>query len=55
MIQVNNPEPLWVGINTALPNRIIKLALEQKRFPELANLLQRYCHKDENLKNLGVI
>ncbi len=32
MIQVDS---VWVGINTALPNRIIKLALEQHLFPEL--------------------
>ncbi len=29
MIQVNNPEPTWVGINTGLPNRVMKLALEK--------------------------
>lgn len=29
-------ENTWVGINTALPNKIIKLALEQKLFPELS-------------------
>jgi sugar fermentation stimulation protein A len=32
MIQVNG---VWVGINTALPNRIIKIALQQHLFPEL--------------------
>ena len=31
----------WVGTNTAIPNRVIKLALEQKMFPELAD---RYDH-----------
>jgi sugar fermentation stimulation protein A len=29
-------EDTWVGINTALPNKIIKLALQQKLFSELA-------------------
>lgn len=33
MIQV---EKTWVGVNTALPNRVIKLALEQQLIPELA-------------------
>ena len=33
MIQINST---WVGTNTAIPNRVIKLALEQKLFPELA-------------------
>jgi sugar fermentation stimulation protein A len=28
-------ERVWVGINTALPNRLIKTALEQHLFPEL--------------------
>ncbi|MGL5082894.1 MAG: DNA/RNA nuclease SfsA [Microcoleaceae cyanobacterium] len=35
MIQVIDPQPVWVGINTAMPNRIVKLALEQRLFPEL--------------------
>jgi len=33
MIQVKNT---WVGINTSLPNKVIKLALEQNLLPELA-------------------
>jgi sugar fermentation stimulation protein A len=35
LIQVNDQKPTWVGVNTALPNRIVKLALEQRLFPEL--------------------
>lgn len=34
MIQIGNT---WVGVNTGLPNRVIKQALEQKIFPELAD------------------
>lgn len=34
MIEVNNT---WVGINTGLPNKVIKLALEQKVFAEITN------------------
>lgn len=37
LIEVNDNAPTWVGINTALPNRVIKLALEQHLFPELGN------------------
>ena len=37
MIQVYDNEPTWVGVNTALPNRIIKLALEKFLFPELGS------------------
>ncbi|MDJ0591439.1 MAG: DNA/RNA nuclease SfsA [Pleurocapsa sp. MO_226.B13] len=33
MIQIDST---WVGTNTAIPNRVIKLALEQKLFLELA-------------------
>jgi sugar fermentation stimulation protein A len=36
-IQVNDTKPTWVGINTALPNRVIKLALEQKIFSQLSD------------------
>lgn len=33
MIQVCDNEPTWVGVNTVLPNRIIKLALEKFLLP----------------------
>jgi len=33
MIKIDD---VWVGVNTALPNKVIKIALEQKIFPELA-------------------
>ena len=36
MIQVKD-KPTWIGVNTAMPNRIIKLALEQRLFTELGN------------------
>jgi sugar fermentation stimulation protein A len=32
MIQI---EGIWIGINTGLPNKLIKIALEQRLFPEL--------------------
>lgn len=32
MIEVNNA---WVGVNTGLPNKVIKLALQQGKIPEL--------------------
>jgi sugar fermentation stimulation protein A len=36
MIEVNDMgTPIWVGVNTALPNPVIKLALEDRLFPEL--------------------
>lgn len=35
IIQVQNPEPVWVGVNTALPNRVIKTVLEHHLIPEL--------------------
>ncbi|HAA31759.1 MAG TPA: DNA/RNA nuclease SfsA [Cyanobacteria bacterium UBA8553] len=36
MIQVNDNQPTWVGVNTGIPNRAIALALEQHLIPELA-------------------
>lgn len=32
MILIDN---IWVGVNTALPNQVVKLALENKLFPDL--------------------
>ncbi len=40
MIQVFDNQPTWVGINTMMPNRIVKLALEKFLFPELTNYQQ---------------
>ncbi|MBE9014982.1 DNA/RNA nuclease SfsA [Chroococcidiopsidales cyanobacterium LEGE 13417] len=42
-IEVNDNEPTWVVVNTALPNRIVKLALAQKLFPELGSYSQIRC------------
>ncbi|MEA5593513.1 DNA/RNA nuclease SfsA [Rivularia sp. UHCC 0363] len=35
MIQLHDNEPVWVGVNTGLPNKIIKIALQKYIFPEL--------------------
>lgn len=40
LIQVNENNPTWVGVNTALPNRVVKLALEAHLFPELNEYTQ---------------
>lgn len=40
LIQVHDNEPTWVGINTFLPNRIVKLALAKHLFPELGDYSQ---------------
>lgn len=40
LIQVQEQEPTWVGVNTALPNRVVKLALEKFLFPELGDYTQ---------------
>jgi len=37
LIKVCDTEPTWVGVNTGLPNRVIKLALELRLFHELGN------------------
>ncbi len=40
-IEVCDPEPAWVGINTSLPNRVVKAALERRVFPELRDRYDR--------------
>jgi sugar fermentation stimulation protein A len=35
IIQVQDPEPTWVGVNTGLPNRVIRWALENHLIQEL--------------------
>lgn len=37
LIAVGETNPVWVGINTALPNKVIKIALQQHLIPELAH------------------
>lgn len=39
MIEVCDHKPTWVGVNTGLPNRVVKLALERYLIPELGH----YC------------
>jgi len=39
-IEVQETEPTWVGVNTALPNRVIKAALQAHLFPELESYSQ---------------
>ncbi|HLO86461.1 MAG TPA: DNA/RNA nuclease SfsA [Nostocaceae cyanobacterium] len=40
LIEVYDNQPTWVGVNTALPNRVVKLALEKHLFPELGTYKQ---------------
>lgn len=40
LIEVNDNQPTWVGVNTTLPNQIVKLALAKHLFPELGNYSQ---------------
>jgi sugar fermentation stimulation protein A len=40
LVEVHDLEPTWVGVNTALPNRVIKAALEARLFPELGEYCQ---------------
>jgi sugar fermentation stimulation protein A len=37
IIQVQAPEPTWAGVNTALPNQVIKAALAARLFPEIGS------------------
>ncbi|MBE9058638.1 DNA/RNA nuclease SfsA [Sphaerospermopsis sp. LEGE 08334] len=40
LIQVDDLAPTWIGVNTALPNRVVKQALEKHLFPELSEYTQ---------------
>lgn len=35
LIELGDPAPTWVGVNTSLPNRVVRAALEAGIFPEL--------------------
>ena len=51
LIQVPDPAPTWVGVNTSLPNRLVKLALEQHLIPEVGAYGQietEVCYGQEN-------
>lgn len=37
MIQLTDPKPIWVGVNTALPNRVVKTMLQERLIAELAD------------------
>ncbi len=37
LIEVHDTQPTWVGINTALPNRVMKSVLKAHLLPELGN------------------
>lgn len=37
LIEIHDTRPTWVGTNTALPNRVIKAALEARTIPELGD------------------
>jgi sugar fermentation stimulation protein A len=37
LAEVHDTTPTWVGVNTALPNRVVKSVLEARLIPELGN------------------
>lgn len=54
MIQVNDTQPTWVGVNTGLPNQAIALMLQQRLLPELAshyNAIRREVRYGKDLKS----
>ncbi|MBW4520732.1 MAG: DNA/RNA nuclease SfsA [Scytolyngbya sp. HA4215-MV1] len=40
MIEVHDNQPTWVGVNTSLPNRVVKWLLENHLIPELESYNQ---------------
>lgn len=43
LIEVQDNGPAWVGTNTGLPNKVTKLALEQRLLPELGEYREIRC------------
>jgi sugar fermentation stimulation protein A len=37
LAEVNDTVPIWAGVNTALPNRVVKSLLEARQIPELGD------------------
>jgi sugar fermentation stimulation protein A len=37
LVEAKDNEPVWVGVNTNLPNQVVKLALEKRLFPQLGS------------------
>jgi sugar fermentation stimulation protein A len=37
LVEAKENEPTWVGVNTSLPNQVIKVALQQHLFPQLGD------------------
>ncbi|MEM8806194.1 MAG: DNA/RNA nuclease SfsA [Cyanobacteria bacterium P01_G01_bin.38] len=37
LAEVGETQPVWAGVNTALPNRVIRAALDARVFPQLAD------------------
>lgn len=40
MIQVAEPQPTWVGVNTQVPNRVVRALLEQRQLTQLGDYQQ---------------
>jgi len=40
LIEVNDNGPTWVGVNTALPNRVVRSVLEARLLPQLGSYQQ---------------
>lgn len=50
LIEVQDHEPTWVGVNTAMPNQVTRLLLEQRLVPQLSNyetLRAEVCYGQE--------
>jgi sugar fermentation stimulation protein A len=54
MIEAYENQPTWVGVNTAMPNRIVKLALQAHLLPELGDYEQIYSEVAYGVENSRV-
>ncbi|MBD0334601.1 MAG: DNA/RNA nuclease SfsA [Cyanobacteria bacterium Co-bin13] len=56
--EVHDTVPTWTGVNTALPNRVVKSALEARLFPELGDydqILPEVCYGSDRKSRIDFV
>lgn len=56
--EVHDTVPTWVGVNTALPNRVVKSALAARLFPELGEydqILPEVCYGSDRKSRVDFV
>jgi sugar fermentation stimulation protein A len=58
LAEVHDTVPTWAGVNTALPNRVVKSALEARLFPELGDydqILPEVCYGSDRKSRVDFV